>query len=132
MFSVNTWNNKTLSISTFSFTRQVLIVMSRSGYCVLWDSHKEEVDARYCNHDVGHAIGAATIAAASLGWNSCLLDGFDGEELDRLLGLPQTRIRTDRGPTKGVFRELEHEHSDCLMAIFPNGELVNDKEFAVS
>ena len=30
---------------------------------------------RYCNHDVGHAIGTARIAAATLGWNMALLDG---------------------------------------------------------
>lgn len=130
MFSV-TRNDRTLLVSTFAFTHQVLLVISRSDCCVLCESHKE-VDARYCNHDVGHAIGAATIAAQSLGWNSCLLDSFDGEELDLLFGLPQTRIRTDRGPTRGVLHELEHEHADCLMAIFPSGELVNDKEFELA
>ena len=32
---------------------------------------------RYCNHDVGHAIGSARLAAATLGWNMALLDGVD-------------------------------------------------------
>ena len=32
---------------------------------------------RYCNHDVGHAIGSVRIAAATLGWNMTLLDGVD-------------------------------------------------------
>ena len=31
---------------------------------------------RYCNHDAGHAIGTARIAAATLGWNMALLDGL--------------------------------------------------------
>ena len=30
---------------------------------------------RYCNHDVGHAIGTARIAAATLGWNMVLPPG---------------------------------------------------------
>ncbi|MBH0207436.1 MAG: SagB/ThcOx family dehydrogenase [Nitrospira sp.] len=32
---------------------------------------------RYCNHDVGHAIATARIAAATLGWNMVLLEGMD-------------------------------------------------------
>ena len=32
---------------------------------------------RYCNHDVGHAIGTARIAAATLGWKMAL-SGWSG------------------------------------------------------
>jgi SagB-type dehydrogenase family enzyme len=64
---------------------------------------------RYCNHDVGHAIGAARIAAATLGWNMTLLDGMAQNTVAMLLG-------TDR---KQDFGEAEPEHSDCLAVVWP-------------
>ncbi len=64
---------------------------------------------RYCNHDVGHAIGTARIAAATLGWNMALLDGMDQNAIAMLLG-------TDR---KEDFGEAEREHPDCLTVIWP-------------
>ena len=30
---------------------------------------------RYCQHDIGHAIGTLRIAAATLGWHMMVLDG---------------------------------------------------------
>jgi SagB-type dehydrogenase family enzyme len=65
---------------------------------------------RYCNHDVGHAIGSARIAAATLGWNMTLLDGVDQDTVAMLLG-------TDR---KEDFGEAELEHPDCLAVIWPS------------
>lgn len=67
---------------------------------------------RYCHHDVGHAIGAARIAAATLGWQTVLLDGCDQETVARLLG-------TQRGED---FGQAEPEHPDCLMAMWPSRE----------
>jgi SagB-type dehydrogenase family enzyme len=64
---------------------------------------------RYCNHDVGHAIGTARIAAATLGWNMVLLDGVDQDTVAKLLG-------TDR---KEEFGEAELEHPDCLAVVWP-------------
>ena len=66
---------------------------------------------RYCNHDVGHAIGTARIAAATLGWNMALLDGVDQNTVAVLLG-------TNR---KEDFADAEPEHPDCLAAIWPCG-----------
>lgn len=63
---------------------------------------------RYCNHDVGHAIGSTRIAAATLGWNMALLDGVDSDTVARLLG-------TDR---KDDFDEAEPEHPDCLAVVW--------------
>ena len=63
---------------------------------------------RYCNHDVGHAIGSTRIAAATLGWNMALLDGVDEDTVARLLG-------TDR---KDDFGEAEPEHPDCLAVVW--------------
>ena len=68
---------------------------------------------RYCNHDVGHAIGSTRIAAATLGWNMTLLDGMDQSTVAMLLG-------TDR---KEDFGEAEQEHPDCLAVVWPAGKV---------
>lgn len=65
---------------------------------------------RYCNHDVGHAVGTARIAAATLGWNMVLLDGVDQNTVAMLLG-------TDR---QEDFAGAELEHPDCLAILWPS------------
>jgi SagB-type dehydrogenase family enzyme len=70
---------------------------------------------RYCQHDVGHAIGAVRIAAATLGWSARVLDGLADETIDALLGL-------DRA---GDFDGAEREDAELVMAIGP-GELPKD------
>jgi SagB-type dehydrogenase family enzyme len=42
---------------------------------------------RYCQHDVGHALGTMRFAAAALGWKLHLLDGVGDADVSRLLGL---------------------------------------------
>lgn len=64
---------------------------------------------RYCNHDVGHAIGSARIAAATLGWKMALLDGVDQNQIARVLATH----RVDD------FSGVEPEHPDCLAVIWP-------------
>jgi SagB-type dehydrogenase family enzyme len=61
---------------------------------------------RYCEHDVGHAVAAISIAAAGLSWGATMLDDLGTEQLAGLLGVfdPQ-----------GV----EAEYPDCLLAIHP-------------
>jgi SagB-type dehydrogenase family enzyme len=66
---------------------------------------------RYCQHDVGHAIGTLRIAAATLGWQMLLLDGTDDETLASLLGLDRS----------GDYSDAEREHPDCLAVIWPTG-----------
>lgn len=61
---------------------------------------------RYCQHDVGHALAALSIAAAGLGWKASLVDGLATEDLRILLGLIGSQ-----GP--------EAEHPDCLIVIGP-------------
>jgi SagB-type dehydrogenase family enzyme len=61
---------------------------------------------RYCQHDVGHALGALGIAAAGLGWQTRLLDGLGADQLETLLGVADPR-------------GAEPEHPDCLVAVFP-------------
>jgi SagB-type dehydrogenase family enzyme len=71
---------------------------------------------RYCQHDIGHAIGAVRIAAATLGWSAFLLDGTPDEIIARLLGL-------DRDAD---YVGVERESPECLLAVWPgtgNGAL---------
>ncbi|KAK2968565.1 hypothetical protein RJ640_006756, partial [Escallonia rubra] len=77
---------------------------------------------RYCNHDVGHAIGAVSMAAAGLGWDVKVLDGLGCEDLEKLMGvgmLPKFKIPSR--PVKGKLPEIEFEHPDCVLLVFPNG-----------
>lgn len=65
---------------------------------------------RYCQHDVGHAIGAIAFSARTLGWQARVIDTVPHADLARLLG-------TDRqtGP--------EAEHADCLILLRPAGSV---------
>jgi SagB-type dehydrogenase family enzyme len=74
---------------------------------------------RYCNHDVGHAIGTARIAAATLGWNMTLLDGMDQDTIAMLLG-------TNR---KDDFGDAELEHPDCLAVVWPSEKVRREASF---
>ncbi|XP_030535462.1 uncharacterized protein LOC115744425 [Rhodamnia argentea] len=77
---------------------------------------------RYCNHDVGHAIAAVAMAAAGLGWDVKLLDGLSHEDVKGLIGLhvfPEFKIPSR--PVKGKMVEIEFEHPDCVLVVFPSG-----------
>lgn len=63
---------------------------------------------RYCNHDVGHALGAARVAAATLGWRMALLDGVAQNTAALLLGT--NRVED--------FADVEPEHPDCLCVVW--------------
>jgi|CXWL01.1.fsa_nt_gi SagB-type dehydrogenase family enzyme len=64
---------------------------------------------RYCQHDVGHAVGAVRMAAATLGWRGVVLEGIADDTLASLLG-------TDR---EQDYARAEREHPDCLLVIWP-------------
>jgi SagB-type dehydrogenase family enzyme len=64
---------------------------------------------RYCQHDVGHAIGAARMAAATLGWQMLLLEDVSDDTLEALLGL--NRLEDYEG--------AEREHPDCVAVVWP-------------
>ncbi len=66
---------------------------------------------RYCQHDVGHAIAAVRIAAATLGWSALVLDGAADASIDALLGL-------DRAAD---FEGAERENAELVMALLPGG-----------
>jgi len=62
---------------------------------------------RYCQHDIGHALGAYRIAAAVLGWRLILLEEMDDPAIAGLLGL-------DRDAD---FQDAEREHPDLMAAV---------------
>lgn len=62
---------------------------------------------RYCQLDVGHALGALRYAAGTLGWGLRLVESVDSHELAKLLGL-------DRN---GDFESAEPEEADLLLEI---------------
>jgi SagB-type dehydrogenase family enzyme len=64
---------------------------------------------RYCQHDVGHALGSARFAAQTLGWRMLLLDGTADDTLAALLGVDRT----------ADFAGAEREHPDCLAVVWP-------------
>lgn len=64
---------------------------------------------RYCQHDVGHALGSVRFAAQTLGWRMLLLDGTADDTVAALLGVH----RSDD------FAEAEREHPDCLAVVWP-------------
>lgn len=66
---------------------------------------------RYCNHDVGHALGSARVAAATLGWNLALLDGADQNTVAMVLGTHRVED----------FAGVEPEHPDGLCVLWPRG-----------
>jgi SagB-type dehydrogenase family enzyme len=63
---------------------------------------------RYCQHDVGHAIGTLRIAAAALGWQMMLLEGLADETIESLLGLNRTMD----------FEGAEREQPDLIAAVW--------------
>jgi SagB-type dehydrogenase family enzyme len=62
---------------------------------------------RYCQHDVGHAVGAAVQAAAALGWRAHVLPEPSDDDISGLLGLA-------RGDAA---HRWEAEHPDLIMWI---------------
>ena len=67
---------------------------------------------RYCQHDVGHAIGSARIAARTLGWRMLLLDGLADDTVAAMLGVDRPED----------FGGAEREHPDCLAVVWPDDQ----------
>ena len=64
---------------------------------------------RYCQHDLGHALGALRLSAARLGWRVHLLTTWSDAEIATLLGL-------DRDDD---FAQAEREAPECLAIVAP-------------
>ena len=62
---------------------------------------------RYCQHDVGHALCAITMAASVLGWRVKQLDHLPDNELAIILGTHKQS-------------GIEAEHPDTLLVVYPN------------
>jgi SagB-type dehydrogenase family enzyme len=65
---------------------------------------------RYCQHDIGHALGALRFAAALLGWRVSLLPRWGDGDLAALLGI-------DRDQDAGG---AEREAPACLAVVTPD------------
>ncbi|MEE9299850.1 MAG: SagB/ThcOx family dehydrogenase [Alphaproteobacteria bacterium] len=65
---------------------------------------------RYCQHDVGHALGALSFAAAALGWRVWLLSHVSDADISGLLGLER----------QGDFAQAEPEAPELLAAVLTN------------
>jgi SagB-type dehydrogenase family enzyme len=66
---------------------------------------------RYCQHDLGHALGALRYAAATLGWSVELQAEWSDDDIAKLLGL-------DRDD----FKKQEHESPDIICRINTRSE----------
>jgi SagB-type dehydrogenase family enzyme len=66
---------------------------------------------RYCQHDLGHALGALRYAAAMLGWSVELLAEWSDDDIAKLLGL-----------NRDDFKKLEHESPDIICRINTQSE----------
>ncbi len=62
---------------------------------------------RYCQHDVGHALGTMRFAAATLGWKFRLLDRVGDADVAQLLGL-------DR---EADYADAEREHAELVAVV---------------
>ena len=62
---------------------------------------------RYCQHDLGHAIGALRYAAAVLGWSIELMAEISDDDIAQLLGIDRLED----------FKALEYESPDLICRI---------------
>jgi SagB-type dehydrogenase family enzyme len=68
---------------------------------------------RYCQHDVGHAIGALRFAAGALGWTVKIVRPYPYDRLAQLLGLDREED----------FQRAEKEDADVLLEVFSGEKL---------
>ncbi|MGB6686710.1 MAG: nitroreductase family protein [Terracidiphilus sp.] len=76
---------------------------------------------RYCQHDVGHALGSMRFAAAALGWKFRLLDRVGNAAVAQLLGL-------DR---EADYTGAEREHPE-LVALVVREKWASDRGLSLS
>jgi len=67
---------------------------------------------RYCQHDIGHAIGTLRIAAASLGWRLTLLTGMADDSVSAFLGINRAQD----------FLDAEPEFPELVAVVWPSME----------
>jgi SagB-type dehydrogenase family enzyme len=96
------WPNLTRSLPEGAFLVGLSSVLWREAW------KYGERAFRYCQHDVGHALGALRIAAAMQGWRLVVLEALGDSDVARLLGLDRT----------ADFVGAEAEHPDLIAAVF--------------
>ena len=101
-FDASSWRSLTSSLPESAFLVGLSSVLWREAW------KYGERAFRYCQHDVGHALGALRIAAAMQGWRLVVLEALGDSDVARLLGLDRT---TD-------FIGAEAEHPDLIAAVF--------------
>jgi SagB-type dehydrogenase family enzyme len=62
---------------------------------------------RYCQHDIGHALAAVSVAASLIGWRAELLPGWSHRAIAAVTGI-------DRD---GDFTDAEREEPACIIAL---------------
>lgn len=65
---------------------------------------------RYCQQDMGHALAACSISAATLGWRVHLINQMSDANVAKLLGLHR----------REQFHEREMEEPEALLAVVPS------------
>ena len=76
---------------------------------------------RYCQHDVGHAIGSLRLSAALLGWRMRLLPDWSDADIGALTGV-------DRDADAG---EAEREAPECVAIVSADGGATIDREAVI-
>ncbi len=76
---------------------------------------------RYCQHDVGHALGTLRFAAAALGWKLFLLDHVGDDAVSQLVGLDRDADYTG----------AEREHPELVALVVP-GNWTSDRGLCLS
>jgi SagB-type dehydrogenase family enzyme len=66
---------------------------------------------RYCQHDLGHALGALRYAAATLGWSVELLAKCSDDDIARLLGLDRDDFKTQEQESPDIICQI-HTQAD--------------------
>jgi SagB-type dehydrogenase family enzyme len=102
-FPLTTWQALTAGLPTDTILAGLASVHWREAW------KYGERAFRYCQHDVGHAIAAMSLAAAGLGWQATLLDDLGGKQAGHLLGISDPQ-------------GAEAEHPDCLLAVHRQGQ----------
>ena len=62
---------------------------------------------RYCQHDLGHAIAAVSVAAGLVGWRAALLPAWSHRAIAAVTGIDREED----------FTEAEREEPGCIMAL---------------
>jgi SagB-type dehydrogenase family enzyme len=102
-FPLSTWQAMTAGLPE----RTILVGLTSVHWREAWKYGERAF--RYCQLDVGHAIGAIALAAAGLAWQATLLEDVGSEQLAHLLGIADPQ-------------GAEAEHPDCLLAVYPQGQ----------